>query len=475
MKKLQCEMGIIGLGVMGRNLALNIAGHGFPVAVYNRTGEKTRAFIKKDAAGLLVHAGSTLKEFTDILNKPRAVMLMLPAGAPVDTMIQELVPYLEPGDLLIDGGNSHPSDTDRRDAELQGKGFFYLGVGISGGEHGARFGPSIMAGGLQKTYKRIQPIMEAIAARVDGEPCAAYLGNGSAGHFVKMVHNGIEYGLMELIAETYDLMKRGLGLSADELQRLYTRWNHTELEGYLLEITASIFTQSDEKTGNNLIDMIRDKSYQKGSGMWISQEAMNLGVPVPTIDSAISMRLLSDYKDEREVAGKLFAGPSPARIKNSDNTIEQLRNALYTGMIITYAQGFTLLQQASRLHTYAINCAEVTRIWRGGCIIRTALLEKISSAYHSNPSLPGLLVDPHIAEDIKTRQGDLRSVVRISAEAGIPAPGLMASLSYFDGYRSAWLPANLIQAQRDYFGAHTYERVDEPGTFHSEWQKNRGT
>ena len=471
MSKQTCEIGIIGLGVMGRNLALNIAGHGFPVAVYNRTGEKTRAFIKKAVAGLLVHAGYTLKEFTGLLNKPRAVMLMLPAGAPVDTLIQELVPYLEQGDMVIDGGNSHPADTDRRDAALQGKGVFYLGVGISGGEHGARFGPSIMAGGLQKTYRLIQPIMEAIAARVDGEPCAACLGNGSAGHFVKMVHNGIEYGLMELIAETYDLMKRGLGLTADELQRLYARWNHTELEGYLLEITASIFTHSDEKTGNRLIDMIRDKSHQKGSGMWISQEAMNLGVPVPTIDSAISMRLLSDYKDEREAAGKLFAGPSPARIKNCDNTIEQLRNALYTGMIITYAQGFTLLQQASRIHTYAINCAEVARIWRGGCIIRTALLENISAAYHRNPSLPNLLVDPHIAEDIKTRQGDLRSVVRISAEAGIPAPGLMASLSYFDGYRSTWLPANLIQAQRDYFGAHTYERVDAPGTFHSEWQK----
>jgi len=463
------EIGLFGLGVMGRNLVLNMADHGFPVAVYNRTTEKTRAFIENEVGGRDIAAGYDLAEFTGLLRKPRAILIMVKAGAPVDAVIEGLLPHLEPGDLLIDGGNSHFHDTDRRGKALAKKGFLYLGMGISGGEAGARHGPSMMPGGPKEAYERVQPILEAATAKVDGEPCVAYLGPGSAGHYVKMVHNGIEYGLMQLIAETYDLMKRGLGLTNDEFHAVYDKWSQAELKSYLMEITANIFPQVDEKTGERIVDVIRDEARQKGTGAWTSQDALDLQVPLPTIDIAVTMRSLSAFKNERVAASGVLHGPRPAFGGERDAFIEKVRHALYVGMIVTYAQGMAQLRAASQAYDYGLNLEAVARIWRGGCIIRAALLEGIRAAYRARPDLPNLLVDPHLAREVMARQDDLRAVVSTAAELGIPMPGLMATLAYYDGYRSAWLPANLIQAQRDYFGAHTYERVDEEGVFHTEW------
>jgi len=468
-----CEIGVIGLGVMGRNLALNCAEHGFPVVVYNRTAEKTSEFIVRDAAGVAIRAGYSLQEFTELLRKPRAVIMLVPAGPPVDSMIQELLLFLEAGDVLIDGGNSRPADTDRRGTALQEKGILYMGTGISGGEAGARFGPSIMPGGPQKAYERVQPVMEAIAARAEGKPCVSYLGQGSAGHYVKMVHNGIEYGLMQLIAETYDVMKRGLGLQAGELHTIYAQWNEGKTACYLLEITARIFSALDEKTGQPLVNLILDAARQKGSGMWTSQEALNLQVPTPTIDASVAMRNLSGLKKDRTAAADVLGLAAPAFSGDRRRFIEQLRGAFYAGMILTYAQGFALLYRASQVNTYRLRLAEVARIWRGGCIIRASLLNGIGTACRTNPDLPNLLMDEQIAQALITHRDDLRAAVQSAAAMGIPAPAFMASLSYLDGYRSPWLPANLIQAQRDCFGAHTYERLDMPGTFHSKWQKDR--
>jgi 6-phosphogluconate dehydrogenase len=388
---------------------------------------------------------------------------------PVDAVIRDLLPHLQPGDLIIDGGNSHFDDTDLRGKMLAEKGLHFLGVGISGGESGARHGPSIMPGGPREAYERVRPIFEAVAAKVNGEPCVTYLGPGSAGHYVKMVHNGIEYGLMQLIAESYDLMKRGLGLSDDELHDVYARWNETELNGFLIEITAQIFRQVDEKTGRRLVDVILDEARQKGTGKWTSQDGMELQAPTPTIDAAVAARDLSTYKTERETASRLLGGPSPSFQGERGAFLEQLRSALYAAMILTYAQGMALLRVASQSYGYGLDLEAVARIWRGGCIIRAALLEPIRAAYRARPDLANLLLDPDLSAELVRRQGDLRAIVSHAAGLGIPAPGLMASLAYLDGYRSAWLPANLIQAQRDYFGAHTYERVDARGVFHTRW------
>jgi 6-phosphogluconate dehydrogenase len=388
---------------------------------------------------------------------------------PVDAVIRDLLPHLQPGDLIIDGGNSHFDDTDLRGKMLAEKGLHFLGVGISGGESGARHGPSIMPGGPREAYERVRPIFEAVAAKVNGEPCVTYLGPGSAGHYVKMVHNGIEYGLMQLIAESYDLMTRGLGLSDDELHDVYARWNETELNGFLIEITAQIFRQVDEKTGRRLVDVILDEARQKGTGKWTSQDGMELQAPTPTIDAAVAARDLSTYKTERETASRLLGGPSPSFQGERGAFLEQLRSALYAAMILTYAQGMALLRVASQSYGYGLDLEAVARIWRGGCIIRAALLEPIRAAYRARPDLANLLLDPDLSAELVRRQGDLRAIVSHAAGLGIPAPGLMASLAYLDGYRSAWLPANLIQAQRDYFGAHTYERVDARGVFHTRW------
>jgi 6-phosphogluconate dehydrogenase len=468
----RCDIGLVGLGVMGKNLVLNMADHGFPIAVFNRTTEKTREFVEKEIGSRDIRGGFTLQEFINLLRKPRAILILVKAGPPVEAVIEELLPSLEQGDLIIDGGNSHFPDTNRRGKSLAEKGFLYMGMGISGGEYGARHGPSMMPGGPREAYERVRPILEAAAAKVNGEPCVAYLGPTSAGHYVKMVHNGIEYGIMELIAETYDLMKRGLKLTNDELHEVYEKWNQKELQSYLIEITANIFSQKDEKTNKSLIDMILDQAKQKGTGKWTSWDSMNLQVPTPTIDVAVVMRDLSGYKAERKAASTALRGPTPAFKGDKKRFIGQLEKALYIGMLVTYAQGMALLKQASETNGYGLNLEAVARIWRGGCIIRAALLEDFRAAYQARPDLPNLLMDARLGQEVVLRQDDLRTVISMAVKRGIPVPGLMSALGYYDGYRSTWLPANLIQAQRDYFGAHTYERVDEKGIFHTQWGKD---
>jgi 6-phosphogluconate dehydrogenase len=454
---------------MGRNLVLNMADHGFSVAVYNRTIEKTREFIDQGAGSRDIRGSYDLKEFTSSLRKPRAILLLVNAGPPVDEVIQELLAYLEPADLVIDSGNSYFLDTNRRAKSLAEREILYMGMGISGGEYGARHGPSMMPGGPKESYERVRPILEEVAAKVKGEPCVTHLGPTSAGHYVKMVHNGIEYGIMELIAETYDLMKRGLGLTNDELHTVYDQWNRAELKSYLMEITANIFLQPDDKTGKRLIDVILDQAKQKGTGKWTSCDAMNLQVATPTINMAVLARDLSSLKAEREIASKVLKGPKIAFQRDRNVFIDQLKNALYASMIITYAQGMTLLRGASEAYGYGLNLEAIARIWRGGCIIRAALLEDLRAAFQAKPDLHNLLMDPRVAKEVVLRQGDLRTVISLAVKQGIPVPGLMSALGYYDSYRSGWLPVNLIQAQRDYFGAHTYERIDEKGTFHTQW------
>jgi len=466
-----CDIGLIGLGTMGRNFVLNLADQGFSVAVYNRTAEKTRDFMDHEAGVRPIQAGYDLQEFIGLLRRPRALILLVAAGAPVDALLRELWPGLAPGDLVIDGGNSHFTDTNRRGRFLAGKRLDFMGLGISGGEAGARYGPSLMPGGSREGYNRVRPILEAAAARVKGEPCVAYLGPRSAGHYVKMVHNGIEYGLMELIVETYDLFKRGLGLTPAELAPIYDRWNREELNSFLVEITAKIFTRADERTGRPLIDMILDKARQKGTGMWTSWDAMDLQVGTPSIDAAVVMRDMSGYKEERQIASQVLTGPAPSFTGDRQRLIGQVKNALYAGMIATYAQGMALLQKASATYSYDLDLEAVARIWRGGCIIRAVLLEDIRAAYKTKAGLPNLLLDPHLGKEFLIREADLRKVVQVAVSLGLPVPSLMAALSYFDAYRSAVLPANLIQAQRDFFGAHTYERLDTPGVFHTAWEE----
>jgi 6-phosphogluconate dehydrogenase len=467
-----CDIGLIGLGVMGRNLVLNIADHGFPVAVYNRTAEKTRQFMAQDAAGRDIRPGYSLEEFASLLRPPRAMILMVSAGPPVDELIGELLPRLSPGDLVIDAGNSHFTDTDRRSKVLADKGLLFMGMGVSGGERGARYGPSLMPGGPRAGFERVRPILEATAAQVEGEPCVAYLGAGSCGHYVKMVHNGIEYGLMELLAETYDVMKRGLGLNPLELAAIYDDWNRGELNSYLVEITARILRQKDEKTGQPLVDLILDQAKQKGTGKWTSWDAMDLQVPTPSIDVAVMMRDLSGYKAERQAAAQVLQAPAAVFRDDRQRFISQLKNALYASLIITFSQGMALLRRASEAYHYQLNLEMVARIWRGGCIIRAALLKDVRAAFQARPDLVNLLLDSHLGQEVMARQADLRAAVCTAGELGLPVPGLMASLAYFDAYRSANLPANLTQAQRDYFGAHTYERIDAPGIFHTEWPED---
>ncbi len=466
----QYEIGMVGLGVMGRNLLLNMAEHGFSVAGYDKDPSKVEA-LRQAAENREIRGASDIKEFIGLLRQPRAVMLLVPAGAPVDAVIKDLLEHLQPGDLIIDGGNSYFKDTDVRARHLKAQGIQFLGVGVSGGEEGARHGPSIMPGGPKEAYERVRPIFEAAAAKVNGDPCVTWLGPRSAGHFVKMVHNGIEYGIMQLLAETYDLMKRGLEMNDDEVGEVYALWNKGELNGYLMEITSQIFSKQDKKTNKRLIDEILDVARQKGTGMWTSQSAMGLQVPIPTIDLAVAMRDMSVFEEERKQASTIYQ--RPIKRLNSDRSmfLKQLHSALYAAMIITYAQGFALLVAASDQYKYQIDFESVARIWRGGCIIRAALLEDICAAFRSRRDLTNLLLDPNISRKMMEHQASLRQVVCQAAETGVPVPGLMVSLGYFDAYGSAWLPANLIQAQRDYFGAHTYERIDAKGTFHMEWEK----
>ena len=467
--KHEYEIGMVGLGVMGRNLLLNMADHGFSVAGYDNDPAKVEA-LRIEAHERDIYCTGYLREFITCIRRPRAIILLVPAGAPVDMVINEMVPYLEKDDLIIDSGNSYFKDTNIRTFKLKEKNIQFLGMGISGGEEGARNGASIMPGGTRKSYERIQPVLEAVAAKVNGEPCVACLGSLSAGHFVKMVHNGIEYGIMQLIAETYAVMKQGLGLSDKELHKVYTSWNHSEVNSYLIEITGHIFGKVDENTGKRLIDEILDVARQKGTGMWTSQSAMELQVPIPTIDMAVAMRDLSTFEKQRNSANNIYQHPDFRFEGNPEETLIQLRKAFDVAVLMTYAQGFAVLTAASDKYDYQLDNETIARIWRGGCIIRAAVLEDIMAAFHIRKDLPNLLLDDHLSQLIRENQKDLRKMVSFASERAIPIPGLMASLSYLDAFSSSWLPANLIQAQRDYFGAHTYERIDSKGTFHTDWQ-----
>ena len=465
------KFGMIGLGVMGRNLLLNMADHGFAVVGFDLDGQKTALLESSASPGTTVKGFNTLAEMVQALEKPRKMMMLVPAGKPVDDVIQSLLPLLEKGDIVIDGGNSHYTDTLRRVTFMEEKGFHFMGCGISGGEQGARTGPSIMPGGDAVAYKDVQPILEAVAAKVNGEPCVAYLGKGAAGHYVKMVHNGIEYAIMQLISETYDLLHRGLGLDNDELYKIYKNWNDGELQSFLVEITRDIFLKKDDKTGNRLVDMILDKAGAKGTGKWTSQDAMDLGVPIPVIDIAVCMREISAYKEERTQASVLYKTPSSDIPVPKEVFIQQVQDALYFAVIISYAQGLAQLHIASKELDMDIPMPQVVKVWRGGCIIRSSLLEIFFTAFQKNPALPNLLLEKDVAQLLHGKKQNLRNVIIHAIHMGYPVAGLMAALSYFDAYRSERMPTNLIQAQRDYFGAHTYQRIDEPGTFHTEWNK----
>lgn len=462
------QIGIIGIGVMGRNLALNIADKGYYVAGYDKDPNKIEEFNRQGNSR--AKATASLKEFVNSLEEPRKIILLVPAGAAVDAVIHDLLPYLNSADILIDGGNSHFIDTNHRQKTLSEQGLHFLGMGISGGEEGARFGPCMMPGGEREAYEKVRPILEAIAAQVDHEPCIKYLGPGSAGHYVKMVHNGIEYGLMQMIAEAYECLKNGLNFNDAELHQVFSRWNGGRLQSFLIEITAQIFLKKNDQ-GKPLIDVILDVAKQKGTGMWTSQSAMELQFPVPTIDIAVSMRDLSGFKYQWKInQNSILKGPNQIFDGNRDDFLKKLENALYMGFILTYEQGLSLLRVASNVYHYDLNLADIAQIWRGGCIIRSALLDKIMKAFERKPDLNTLLQDPEIGKELSLLEKDLRSIGSSVIQLGLPIPALLTSLSTYDAFRGSWLPTNLIQAQRDFFGAHTYERIDMPGIFHTEWK-----
>lgn len=468
MNKEKYRLGMIGLGVMGRNLVLNMADHGFTVAGYDKDKEKAKK-LNEEGQGKSVYGFDNIEDFINSLSQPKIVMMLVPAGKPVDSVINDVLPYFSENDILIDAGNSFFRDTDIRAQKLSSKKIFYLGVGVSGGEYGARYGPSIMPGGPKQAYERVQDIFEAVSAHVKDNLCVTWLGPGSVGHYVKMVHNGIEYGLMQLIAETYDIMAQVLEFSSDQLSQIYKQWNEGPLNSYLVEITSDIFRKIDEKSHKHLVDVILDEAHQKGTGAWSSENALELQVAVPVIDTAVQMRFLSSDKKLRKEESKLLKGPSLIIEGNPESLVEDLKNALLAGFIISYAQGFYLLSAASEAFDYDINNEKVAAIWCGGCIIRSALLGQIMQAYHKNPKLDHLLEEPGLGNQLVELQYGLRNVVRTAAARGVPAPGMMSILSYYDSLRSSWLPANLIQAQRDYFGSHQYQRIDEKGSFHTDW------
>ncbi len=463
------SIGLIGLAVMGENLALNIANKGFPISVYNRTGVKTTELVEGRAQGKPMVPAYTLEEFIGSMERPRKIIILVKAGAPVDAVIDGLKPLLEPDDVIIDGGNSLFTDTEKRSIAVESLGFRFVGMGVSGGEEGALKGPSLMPGGPKTAYDDLAPILQKIAAQVDDGPCVTYIGPRSAGHYVKMVHNGIEYGDMQLIAEAYDLLRQTLGLEAAELADIFAEWNRGELQSFLIEITADIFTRIDDETGKPLVDLILDKAGQKGTGKWVSQNAFDIGVPIPTINAAVESRVLSSYKQERVAASHILKGPNRQFTGDKQQFINAVREALYCAKICSYAQGMALLRTASNEFKYELNLSELARIWKGGCIIRAIFLDKIKNAFLRDPNLPNLLIDPEFTGDILKRQESWRYVVQTAVQLGIPSYATSASLAYYDAYRTADSPLNLTQAQRDYFGAHTYERTDREGTFHTEW------
>ncbi len=464
--------GVIGLAVMGENLALNVESRGFPIAVYNRTPAKTKTFMAERAKDKDVKAAYSLEEFVQTLERPRKILVMVKAGKPVDAVIEQLKPLLEEGDMIIDGGNSLYEDTERRTKDSEATGLGFVGMGVSGGEEGALHGPSLMPGGTEAAYKELEPILTKIAAQVDDGPCVTYIGPRGAGHYVKMVHNGIEYGDMQLIAEAYDVLKNGLGLDNQQLHEVFAQWNTTdELNSFLIEITADIFKYIDKETNLSLVDLILDSAGQKGTGRWTVVTSLELGVPIPTICAAVNARVMSSYKDERVAASKELTGPTGKYNGDVQAFINKVRDALYCSKMCSYAQGMALLSKASAEFDYNLNLPETARIWKGGCIIRAGFLDKIKTAFKENPGLPNLLLAPEFKQTILDRQEAWREVLAVSNKLGIPVPAFSASLDYFDSYRRDRLPQNLTQAQRDYFGAHTYERIDKPRGefFHAEW------
>ncbi|WKT81204.1 NADP-dependent phosphogluconate dehydrogenase [Thermosynechococcus sp. PP45] len=467
----QQDFGVIGLAVMGENLALNVERNGFSVAVYNRTPARTEAFMAERAAGRRFKATYRLEEFVASLSRPRRILAMVKAGKPVDDLIQQLKPLLEPGDILIDGGNSLYTDTERRVAEMEAVGLCFFGMGVSGGEEGALNGSSLMPGGSREAYQALEPILTKIAAQVDDGPCVTYIGPGGSGHFVKMVHNGIEYGDMQLIAEAYDLLKNLLGLNHQQLHQVFKSWNETpELNSFLIEITSQIFTYIDPETHLPLVDVIVDAAGQKGTGRWTVESALEMGVAIPTITAAVNARIMSSIKAERMAAAQVLPGPAAHFSGNRQEFIDKIRDALYCSKICSYAQGMALIAKGSQeLFDNQLNLGEIARIWKGGCIIRAGFLNKIKQAYSENPQLANLLLAPEFRQTILDKQAAWREVLVEATRAGIAVPAFGASLEYFDSYRRDRLPQNLTQAQRDFFGAHTYERIDKPGTFHTEW------
>ena len=466
------NIGMIGLGVMGENLARNIERNGYSIAVWNREPAKVDEFTERLKGHQVIGAKSP-EEFVKALERPRKMILLVKAGQPVDWTVDQVKPFLEEGDIIIDGGNSYFEDTERREKALKAEGLNFIGSGVSGGEKGALWGPSLMPGGDRQAYEQIRPIWEAIAAKVDDGPCVTYIGPGGAGHYVKMVHNGIEYGDMQLIAEAYDMMRRVCGMSADEMADVFDEWNRGDLESFLIEITTKILRVKDPETGKPLVDLILDQAGQKGTGKWTSAIALDLGVISPTIDAAVDTRNISSRKDERVEASKVINGPDYKYDGDKKEMVAAIRDALYASKICSYAQGMNLIRAGSDHYNWDINLGETARIWKGGCIIRAQFLDKIKQAYQRRADLPNLLLDPDFNAYIQGAQSNWRRAVTTAMTAGIPVPGMAASISYFDAYRTADLPLNLTQAQRDFFGSHTYQRVDKPGgpAIHTEWEE----
>ena len=466
----QCDIGLIGLAVMGENLVLNMESKGFSVAVFNRTTEVTDKFAAGRGKGKNIQPTRTMEEFVGALKRPRKTMIMVKAGAPVDAVIGQLAPLLEEGDVIIDGGNSLFTDTQRRCKDLEGRGIHFVGCGVSGGEEGALKGPSLMPGGSRESWEMIAPIFRKIAAQVDGEPCCRYMGSDGAGHYVKMVHNGIEYGDMQLIGEAYAILKNVLGMDSPQLAETFTEWNKGELDSYLIEITSQIFRKIDPDTGKPLVDVILDKAGQKGTGIWTLQSAIQQSVVISTINAAVEARVISSRKDERVASSKILPQPKPKKFTGDRaQLVDAVRHALYASKIVSYAQGMELLGAASTQYKWNLNFGDIATIWRGGCIIRAKFLNCIVEAYERDGALHNLLLDRYFTGIIEKTQDNWRVAVATAVDHGVAVPAFSASLAYFDSYRQARLPSNLLQAQRDFFGAHTYERVDKPGVFHTEW------
>jgi 6-phosphogluconate dehydrogenase len=466
------QFGMIGLGVMGSNLALNVADHGFPIAVWNRDPEPMKRFLERNP-GKKITGATTLQEFVNALERPRRIMMLIAAGTPIDQTIERLRPLVQDGDVIIDGGNSWFKDTQDRTKRLEGTGIHFMGSGVSGGEEGARHGPSLMPGGSDHSWQAMRPIFESIAAKTDSGPCVTHVGPDGAGHFVKMVHNGIEYGDMQLIAEAYELLRKGLKASPDELAAIFGQWNKTNLESFLIEITAHIFRVKDPDSGAALLDKVLDKAGQKGTGKWTAQVALDLGVPVPTIAAAIDARVLSSMKEERVAASKVLRGPDAIpKVSDRKQFIDDVHDALYASKICSYAQGMALIQAGSREWKWGVNLREMARIWKAGCIIRARFLDSIMRAYERKPDLPNLLLDQEFSATVQKSGQAWRRAIAMAQSSGIPVPAMSSSLAYFDAYRSADLPQNLTQAQRDYFGSHTYQRNDkgpDAPFVHTDW------